>query len=157
ANRLYNESYTTCPMYSSVHSANSHLTASDNLEYAWRSAIPLPDREGQGDGSLRRSSQTDWNHLSAHIATPFALPPAGSLDEFITEPYGGYTRGRNGQTREFRVAHKPWQIALATDVVWNCHIPSNYDSPFAEFLAAPPVNAIIAAGSSVQVFPAHTI
>jgi len=157
ANRLYNESYKTCPMRAASHSANGQLTPGDKINYGWRSKIRLPVREGLGEGSALSNSSRNWNNLSAQVAAPFAIPTPGSLEEFIVEHYWAYTRCRNGCTSEFRVAHDPWHIAPATNVTWNCHIVSNYDSPLGAFLTSPPASVIIAAGSPVEVFPRRTI
>ena len=92
------------------------------------------------------------NRLAARVAAPLALPSAGSLEEFIIEHYWGYTRGRDGQTREYQVAHVPWRIAAADNVTWNCDIPANYNPPLAEYLATPPTSSFIAEGSAIQVF-----
>ena len=83
---------------------------------------------------------------------PTRAPAPGSLEEFIIEHYWGYTHGRDGQTREYQVAHVPWRIAAADNVTWDCDIAANYNSPLAEFLARPPTSAFIAEGSPVQVF-----
>ena len=102
---------------------------------------------------LRFSSKDSTNnHLAAQVAAPLALPTPGSLEEFIVEHYWGYTHGRDGQTREYQVAHIPWRIAPADNVTWNCDIAANYDPPLAEFLTAPPTSAFIAEGSPIQVF-----
>jgi hypothetical protein len=92
------------------------------------------------------------NRLTAQVATPLAPPTPGSLEEFIVEHYWGYTRGRDGQTREYPVAHISWRTAPADNITWDCDIAANYNSPLAEFLTAPPTSAIITAGSPVQVF-----
>jgi uncharacterized protein YqjF (DUF2071 family) len=157
ANRIYNESYTTCRMRSSIQSSNGHIGPGESVEYAWRSPIPCHCTEARAGGSSDVNHCDHWNQLSARVAASFAPPLAGSLEEFIIEHYWGYTRCRSGHTSEFRVAHEPWLIAPAADVTWNCQVSSNYDSPLAEFLAAPPVSAIIAAGSPVQVFRGRRI
>jgi hypothetical protein len=74
------------------------------------------------------------------------------LDEFIVEHYWGYVRGRDGSTHEYRVMHPPWRLAPAEDVVWDCDLTATYGSPWAEYLAVAPANAVIADGSAVQVF-----
>ena len=86
------------------------------------------------------------------MAAPLTTPPQGSLDEFIVEHYWGYVRGRDGQTREYRVAHSPWRVAPADDVSWDCDLPSTYGAPLAEYLAVRPASALVAEGSAVQVF-----
>jgi uncharacterized protein YqjF (DUF2071 family) len=148
ANRLYNENYITRRMRSDSQIAGPTLAPNDTLDYSWKS---VPNR-------WRLSSMSDrWNRLAARVAAPLANPQPGSLEEFMVEHYWGYTHGRDGTTREYRVAHPPWRIAPADNVTWDCDIPLTYDTPLADFLAAPPTSAIIAEGSPIQVFRGHTI
>jgi uncharacterized protein YqjF (DUF2071 family) len=169
ANWLYNENYITRPMRAGHHIANTHLSAGDRLEYAWRSrTIPLHFREGpvEGstklplpfrEGSTRRAHSGYWNHLSARIAAPLQLPKRGSFEEFIIENYWGYVPGRDGHTREYQVSHDPWRVAPADEVEWNCDLAATYDPPFAEYLAAPPASALVADGSPIQLFRGRCI
>src|SRR4029079_12851580 len=119
------------------------LAPSDNLAYTWKST----------PGRLRLSEHlANENRLSAQVAAPLVLPTPGSLEEFIVEHYWGYTHGRDGRTREYKVAHSPWRVARAKNITWNCDIVTTYNTPLAEFLTAPPTSAIIAEGSPIQVF-----
>jgi uncharacterized protein YqjF (DUF2071 family) len=146
ASRLYNENYITRPMRSEIQIAGAELAPGDTLAYSWK---PKSRR-------LRLSASPNHSsRLAARVSAPLAPPPAGSHEEFIVEHYWGYTRGRDGQAREYQVAHIPWRTAPADSVTWDCDIAANYNSPLAEFLAAPPTSAIIAEGSPVQVFRGH--
>ena len=175
ANWLYHENYITRPMRSELRMAGATLAPGDTVEYAWQSrprrsrlsapfSIPLPFRskirrggEGAGEGSVAHAPTTRWNRLAARIAAPLALPPPESLEAFFVEHYWGYAAGRDGKTREYRVAHDPWRVAIADDIAWDCDLPATFNSPFDEYLAAPPTSAIFAAGSSVQVFHGRRI
>jgi uncharacterized protein len=139
ANRLYYENYITRKMRSTITKASPELQPNDTIEYAWHSRS-------------RDSASLHWNRLSARVAAPLAIPPPQSLNEFIVEHYWGYSRGRDGRTREYQVTHQPWRVAPADKVVWDCDLAANYDLPFAEYLAAPPASALIADGSSIRVF-----
>ncbi len=141
ANRLYHENYVTRTMRSAISLAGSQLSTSDTLEYSWK--VPL--------NRLGRKSYR-WNRLAARVAAPLELPGTGSLDEFIVEHYWGYVRGRDGRTREYRVAHPSWRIAPADDVIWDCDLPATCNTPLANYLAVPPTSALVADGSAVQVF-----
>ena len=153
ANRLYNENYLTRPMRITNKIAGPELAQGDTLDYAWRTNLSLPNREGRGEGSAKHLARHTSNRVAAQLASPLALPAAGSLEEFIVEHYWGYTHGRHGGTNEYQVAHVPWRIATANNITWHCDIPTNYPGPFAEYLTAPPTSAIIAEGSRIQVFP----
>jgi uncharacterized protein len=140
ANRLYNENYVTRSMRSDARATGQELAPGDTVEYAWTSKVPCA------------SSGQRWNRLAARATHTLALPPPASLDEFFVEHYWGYVRGHDGRTREYRVAHNPWRVTPADDIIWDCDIASNYESPLAEFLAVPPANALIAEGSAIQLF-----
>jgi uncharacterized protein len=161
ANWLYNENYITRPMRASIHIADTHLSPGDTIEYAWRTkTVPLPAREpcgelsraGQGEAPAHRAKDARWNHLSARISAPLALPKQRSFEEFIIDNYWGYVRGRDGCTREYRVLHEPWRVAPADEVEWNCDLATTYDAPFAEYLAAKPASALVADGSAIELF-----
>lgn len=142
ANWLYNENYIARPMQSTLHLADVHLAPGDSVEYRWRS----------GRGTRRR-----WNRLAARVAGPLQPPQPDSLEAFIVESYWGYGRWRDGATSEYRVAHEPWRVAPVEGIAWDCDIVATYRTPLAEFLTEPPVHALIADGSPVQVFRGRTI
>jgi uncharacterized protein YqjF (DUF2071 family) len=159
ANRLYHENYITRPMRATLTMQGPTLAPNDTIEYAWRSDCSWPLRGRPHRGQL----QHHWNRLAARVTAPLAIPATGSLEEFIVEHYWGYTRARDGTTREYQVAHVPWQVAPADNVTWDCDL-SDYSPPhfrgwgrggahsLAEYLQQPPTSAIIAAGSPIQVF-----
>jgi uncharacterized protein YqjF (DUF2071 family) len=153
ANRLYYENYITRPIRSSITMAGSELSVGDTVEYAW-SPCSRPLRGRTHRGQLQGGAQlpADWSRLAGRVAAPLALPPAGSLENFIVEHYWGYSRGRDGRTREYRVAHPPWRVAAADNIAWECDVAATYDGPFCELLSVPPASAIIADGSAIQVF-----
>jgi uncharacterized protein YqjF (DUF2071 family) len=138
ANRFYNENYVTRPMRSEIKMSGADLQQGDSLNYAW---CTRSGERGQ-----------KWNQLAARVAGPLAVPPAGSLEEFIIEHYWGYVRGRDGCTHEYKVVHPTWRVAPADGVIWDCDLSATYDMPFAEFLTSQPASALIADGSAVQVF-----
>jgi hypothetical protein len=184
ANRLYNENYITRPMRATLQKAGSTLAPNDTLEYAWRTNSPFPDqKEGESLlGSARprilrllrpepvggRRREPIWNRLAARVAAPLALPAPNSLDEFFVEHYWGYVTARDGATREYRVAHEPWHVAPADNVIWKCDASvtpphsrrgAGREALFglAKHLQAPPTTALIAAGSPIQLYAGHRL
>jgi uncharacterized protein YqjF (DUF2071 family) len=137
AHWLYNESYVTRRMRNEVCLVCSTLDVGDRVGYEWRT----------GRGPLCR-----WNRAAARVAAAPQLPASGSLEEFIVEHYWAYVCGRDGSTWEYRVAHRPWRVAPAAKVVWDCDLAATCNTPLAKYLAEPPVMAMIADGSSVQVY-----
>jgi len=156
ANWLYNENYVARPMRSNISVAGNELAPGDTVEYAWssgsRRAVSLPNRKGSGDGSISMVPGHDWNRLAARVSTPLAISSAGSLEYFFVEHYWGYVRGRDGTTREYRVMHAPWRVARVDNVVWACEMSANYQTVLDEYLSVPPVSALVADGSPVQLF-----
>ena len=63
----------------------AHLVDGRRLQYSWRYA-------GQ------------WNSLAVETAGDPALASPGSLEEFITEHYWGYTKQRDGGCMEYRMS-----------------------------------------------------
>jgi uncharacterized protein YqjF (DUF2071 family) len=142
ANRVYNENYVCRPMRSELSRKGSTLAVGDRVAYGWQSRGPMGRR---------------WNTLAARVAATPQFPPPGSLDEFIVEHYWGYVRGRDGRTREYRVAHDPWRVAGADEVSWDCDVAANYHTPLAKYLTSPPTSALIADGAAVKVYPGRKL
>lgn len=146
-NRLYHENYLVRPMRTCFNIAGPELSPGDTLDYSWKSRVPR---------TFRKSS-VRWNRLAARISAPPVIPFPGSLEEFFIEHYWGYSRGRDGQTREYRVVHDPWRTAPVDQVVWDCDPIATFDHPLAEYLRAPPSSAFIADGSPIQLYPGRRL
>lgn len=124
ARAVYDEPYVALPM--------RHEVSPGRARYEWR----LGGR---------------WQGLSAAFGGPAAIPPEGSLEEFITEHYWGYTRRRDGGTSEYRVEHPRWRVWTAADPRFDGDVPALYGPAFAAHLAAAPGSAFVAEGSAVTV------
>ena len=81
-----------------------------------------------------------------------ASPGPTSEAAFITEHYWGYTRQRDGSTREYEVAHPVWRVWAAVDPVLDADVVELYGAPFVRALSGPPASAFIAEGSPVVVY-----
>ncbi len=93
-----------------------------------------------------------WCSLQGEFADRAAVPEEGSLQQFITEHYWGYSAQRDGSSMEYYVEHVPWKI-------WSCPAanffgdPSNlYGEELATVLRRPPDTAFLADGSRVAVY-----
>src|SRR6185369_13809013 len=126
ARGLYNENYVAMPM--------AHRLEGDLVEYSWRF-------EGK------------WNRLAVEIAGEPALAAPGSLEEFITEHYWGYTTQRDGGCLEYRVEHVPWRLWQTSQGRLACDAAALYGPEFAEALDCAPKSAFLAEGSPVAVYP----
>ena len=82
---------------------------------------------------------------------PLAIAP-GSVEEFITEHYWGYTSRSRGRTMEYKVAHPRWRIWNAYDARFVGDAASLYGNEFVPSLKGVPTSAFLAEGSEVSVY-----
>ena len=134
ARLVYGENYRRFPMEHRVAQSDSGKTA----EYGWR----------VGDRSCR---------LFVHAGDEPGYPREGSLEQFITEHYWGYSKQRSGGGLEYRVAHAPWRVAVAASSGFEGDAETTYGAAFAEILRGKPDSAFLAEGSSVEVFAGERI
>jgi hypothetical protein len=80
------------------------------------------------------------------------LPPEGSLGQFITEHYWGYSAQSNGGCLEYEVQHPSWPIKEVKTAEFIGNSSRFYGADFAKVLARPPDSAFLAEGSAVTVF-----
>lgn len=78
----------------------------------------------------------------------------GSLEQFITEHYWGYSAVPGGGSLEYQVEHVPWRVWTATTAGFQGDAKWLYGPQFAKCLMRAPDSAFLAEGSAVTVFPA---
>jgi uncharacterized protein len=120
----YGENYICLPMKHRVDMHGAVKTA----EYQW-----------QIDG--------EWLRLHANSSAAPTLPEEGSLEQFITEHYWGYSA-----RLEYQVAHTPWNVWPATASGFEGDASAVYGPELGEVLRHPPDSAFIADGSPVIVY-----
>jgi hypothetical protein len=125
ARAMYNEPYRALPMRHTI-ALEPALTAS----YAWR----LGGR---------------WNRFGVAAQRPSVLPDVGSLEEFITEHYWGYTRQRDGSTIEYQVTHPQWPVSGGVADV-DADLVALYGADVAAHLLTP-ASCFIAQGLEIAV------
>jgi uncharacterized protein YqjF (DUF2071 family) len=134
ARLLYGENYTCLPM--------KHLFETEGLkntvEYQWRV-----------DGA--------WCKLSAQTAGLPSHPREGSLEQFITEHYWGYSTQRRGRCLEYYVSHEPWDVWTATTAGFVGKASAVYGHELGTVLRRRPDCAFVADGSPVVVFKGNKI
>jgi uncharacterized protein YqjF (DUF2071 family) len=128
ARTIYNENYAALPMQHVI----AEKDGAAKVSYGWREA-------GR------------WNQIEGETCGAWALPAAGSEEEFITEHYWGYACQRDGGCMEYRVDHPQWRVAKVRPVI-DADFATTYGQEFAEPLRAPPTSAFLADGSGVSVF-----
>ena len=125
ANGLFHENYVTLPM---DHGANRQ-----EYWYSW--------------------GESGRNRFSAKVQSELSLPVSGSIGEFITEHYWGYTQARR-HTLEYRVAHPQWQCCETTDFEISVDFAQTYGERFRFLNGQQPYNVQYVEGSAVTVsFP----
>jgi uncharacterized protein len=128
ARALYNENYKSCAMVHRIESSDSAKIA----EYQWRVA-------GR------------WCKLSAQAQGAPAHPAEGSLEQFITEHYWGYSAQRAGGSLEYHVAHPSWQVWSTITAEFEGDASVLYGTVIGNALQRRPDSAFIADGSRVTV------
>lgn len=98
-----------------------------------------------------------WVKLRAEAAGGQRLPEDGSIEQFITEHYWGYSTQRDGGTVEYHVSHPQWRVWQSARAEFEGEGAEIYGSAIGEALQRPPDSAFIADGSAVVVFKAKRI
>jgi uncharacterized protein len=130
----YGENYMTLPLRHSISLAGS----GGSVEYSWKSQRQPYRMCGLTSGSGSRANE-------------------GSLEQFISEHYWGYTRRHDGSSLEYHVSHDPWRIWRATNVTFEGNAASLYGAELGRVIARAPDSAFIADGSPVLVFAGNKI
>jgi len=134
ARLAYAENYMTLPLRHSINLTDS----GGSIEYRWEQKRQRFRLHGQTDGDPSRAAD-------------------GSLEQFISEHYWGYSRRRDGGSLEYHVAHKPWRIWRASFAAFEGEGTALYGSTLGSVLSRPPRSAFIADGSPVLVYAARRI
>jgi uncharacterized protein YqjF (DUF2071 family) len=125
---IYGENYTSHPMRHTISRNGNGPSAA----YQW-----------QFNGK--------WCQINAEASGTPVHPAEGSLEQFITEHYWGYTARRDSPTIEYRVSHVPWRVWNAASAGFEGDGDALYGRGFREILRRPPDSSFIADGSSVLV------
>ncbi len=80
------------------------------------------------------------------------LPPNGSVGQFITEHYWGYSAQRDGGCLEYEVQHPRWCVREATRASFSGNAAGFYGAELAQALTHKPDSAFLTSGSPVTVF-----
>jgi len=129
ARLVYGENYICVPMKHDVSTNQSNRT----VKYQWQ-------------------VEDHWCRLSAQATGAPELPRDGSLEQFITEHYWGYSTQRRGGSLEYRVAHAPWRVWASSAAGFEGDVRDLYGAELSRVLGNPPSSAFIADGSPVTVF-----
>ena len=134
ARLAYGENYVRLPMRHRVNTSRGAKAA----EYEW-----------QLNGA--------WCKLHAHSSAHPTRAEEGSLEQFITEHYWGYSAQRNGDSLEYYVSHVPWSVWTGTEAGFEGDASSLYGRELGKVLQRRPDSAFIADGSPVIVYRGQRI
>ena len=127
---LFKENYSCVPM--------SHRVEARKVEYTWK----------LGSQRCRMQIETDGEIF---------VPREGSLSQFITEHYWGYTTQKGGGSLEYEVQHPPWQVWNAKQASFHGNAAGLYGTDIAQILKREPDSAFLAQGSPITVFKSTRI
>jgi uncharacterized protein YqjF (DUF2071 family) len=129
ANALYEEPYATMPMRHAIDESDHTL----RIKYAWK-------HRGQ------------WSSIKTFAANqPVAIEP-GSVEEFTTEHYWGFTKRSKGATSQYQVEHPRWLVYPILSCTIQADFGALYGPAFASIDPRRPDNVLLAEGSAVSVY-----
>jgi uncharacterized protein len=116
----------------------------------------IENEEGLTKIRFRWKVDRRWCGISVQTLGLPALPPPGSLEQFIMEHYWGYSAQRSGSV-EYRVSHEPWRVWATAGARFEGDASLCYGRDFNAILQRPPDSAFAAEGSAVTVFRGNRI
>ncbi len=128
ANTFYGESYVTRGTRHAWGVGDSELT----VMYGWR-----------WKGAWR-----EMRVVASAVAEPIG---PGSVEEFITEHYWGFTRRSAMKSSGYAVAHPRWEVYPVREFVTDVDFRAQYGEEFALLKGCAPENVLLAEGSAVEV------
>jgi uncharacterized protein YqjF (DUF2071 family) len=135
ARTFYGEAYKTAPtshIWRTSETSNREL----DISYTWR----IPD-----------STKTRPQHLAVQAAAQSQPIAEGSVEEFLTEHYWGYTKRSNGSTGEYGVEHPRWQCYPIRALQVAADFGALYGKALANLTEREPDNVLLAEGSAITI------
>ena len=128
ANLLYEEPYRTLRTRREITQTDSSL----EVVYDWK-------------------SQGHWYRMGAE-ASPALQPIApGSIEEFITEHYWGFTKRSHGPTSQYAVEHPRWETYAIRRSMIDADFGALYGPAFASLNMQEPASVLLAEGAPVSI------
>jgi uncharacterized protein len=135
---VYGENYTSLPMRHSIQASALGTTAQYQYEYQWKTG-------------------SQWCKLAAQTVGDPSRPGEGSMEQFITEHYWGYSTRHSGGCLEYQVSHPPWQVWATAQARFDGEASTLYGSDLGSVLQLQPAGAFVADGSPVIVYKGDRI
>ena len=146
ARALYGEAYST--------SVTSHTWSSQgpDARAVRHGQQPLEIRyDWRGLRSRGNGYRAPWQHVAVQAGNRRQAIPPGSLEEFITEHYWGYTPTRSGGTDEYAVEHRRWEVFPVQAHSILCDFGAQYGSEFGHLTGRDPDHVLLAEGAPVRI------
>ena len=128
ANTIYGENYATLPMRHSL----EHKPNGLEVSYNWKMG-------------------REWNYIKVLAERDPVTISEGSIEEFITEHYWGYTFIDDTCSGSYEVQHPRWKVHNVKQYEIVCHAEKLYGASFAEALRQEPTSVFLAEGSAISV------
>lgn len=96
--------------------------------------------------------RSEWCGIRGESQSVPELPVEGSLEQFLSEHYWGYSTGPGDRSLEYRVEHPSWKVRRCESASVEGAAASFYGGDLAPILSRSPDSAFIADGSRVSVF-----
>jgi len=129
ARTFYKENYVALPMAHEIRSAGDNRM---RVAYRWR-------------------SDNCWSEMNLETDGNSELPGEGSIEQFITEHYWGYSAQPGGGYAECRVTHPSWRVWQVRGSAFEGNAEKLYGKKIAAVLQGKPQFAFLAEGSAVTV------
>ena len=127
ANLLFHEHYTTLKTKHDIELNHDSLI----VNYAWK--------------------KKQWYNFSVTSGIKSAPFLSGSIEEFITEHYWGYTKASKNSTSEYGVEHPSWEVYLVKDYSIIVDFMDMYGHDFAFLNQQQPDSVFLVEGSAVAI------
>jgi uncharacterized protein YqjF (DUF2071 family) len=128
AKTFYEEPYATVPMRNTILHTPDELSA----VYEWR-------------------HRKTWYSMAVQAAALPVAIEAGSVEDFITEHYWGFTKRSDGTTSQYEVKLPSWVVYPVKNWVIAADFEALYGERFAMLNGQKPENVLLAEGSAVSV------
>jgi len=126
ANGVFHEHYETIRMKHEWQVGEKELS----IKYAWK--------------------KNKWHSLEITTDVNSHALVAGSMEDYFTEHYWGYTQ-QNGHTLEYFVDHHPWEVYPARSFVVSVDFEMCYGKKFGFLSDTPPASVFLAEGSAISL------
>lgn len=110
---------------------------------------PAGPRPGRAVYRWRRHDRV--HRMAIDFAPPLVLPAEGSLEHFLADRHWGYVAPVDGDTREYRVDHRPWRIWSAEAARLSPTAAASFGERFERALARDATSAFVAEGSLMEL------